>query len=113
MGRRDVLIAKYAKDIEDSLAQTPDIDLLTKVTIGCGPSIYVPDGETVAASDEAEVARIRDGYLKQRLGLPEGVELDTGLQQVLDDYGSANQNRYRAVVYYMLCRHFGRESAYI
>lgn len=37
MSKRDDLIAKYAADIKEKLGQTPDMDLLTKVTIGCGP----------------------------------------------------------------------------
>lgn len=112
MGKRDDLIAKYAKDIQDKLGQSPDMDLLRKVTIGCGPSIYNADGETVAASDKAEVERIRDSYLKKKLGLPDGPDLDAAIAKVLDAYGSSNRNKYRAVVYYLLCRHFGKEAAY-
>lgn len=112
MGKRDDLIAKYATDIQTKLGETPDMDLLTKVTIGCGPSIYNADAETVAGSDKDELARVRDSYLKKRLGLPDGPDLDAGIATVIDRYGSTNRNKYRAVVYYMLCRHFGRENAY-
>ncbi len=37
MGRRDDLIAKYADDLRTKCKVEPDMDLLTKVTIGCGP----------------------------------------------------------------------------
>jgi hypothetical protein len=33
----------------------PDMDLLTKVTIGCGPAIYDADASTVAASQPGEI----------------------------------------------------------
>jgi hypothetical protein len=112
MGKRDDLIAKYAQDIETKLGQTPDMDLLRKVTIGCGPSIYNADAETIAASDGAEVARVRDGYLIKKLGLAASDNLDSAIQSVMDQYGSSNRSKYRAVVYYMLCRHFGKESVY-
>ena len=51
MGKRDDLIAKYADDLKTKCKVTPDMALLTKVTIGCGPAIYDADSETVAASD--------------------------------------------------------------
>lgn len=112
MGKRDDLIAKYAADIQDKLGQAPDMDLLTKVTIGCGPSIYNADAETVAASDDAELERIRSSYLMKKLGLPDGPALMDGINAVIDAYGRSNRSKYRAVVYYLLCRHFGKESAY-
>jgi hypothetical protein len=112
MGKRDDLIAKYARDIETKLGQTPDMDLLRKVTIGCGPSIYNADAETIAASDGSEVARVRDSYLVKKLGLAESADLDSAIRTVMDQYGSSNRSKYRAVVYYMLCRHFGKEAVY-
>lgn len=112
MGKRDDLIAKYAQDIETKLGQKPDMDLLRKVTIGCGPSIYSADSETIAGSDKSEVARVRDSFLKKKLGLAESSDLDSAIQTVMDQYGSSNRSKYRAVVYYMLCRHFGKESVY-
>jgi hypothetical protein len=113
MGKRDDLIAKYAADIQDKLGQAPDMDLLTKVTIGCGPSIYDDDASTVASSDEAELERIKSSYLMKKLGLPDGPNLMEGINAVIDAYGRSNRNKYRAVVYYLLCRHFGKESAYL
>ena len=41
---------------------TPDMDLLTKVTIGCGPAIYDADASTVAAiakASELETVKMR------------------------------------------------------
>ena len=55
MSKRDELIAQYADDLKTKCKITPDMDLLTKVTIGCGPAIYSADSETVAASDAAEL----------------------------------------------------------
>ena len=40
MGKRDDLIAKYADDLKNKCGMEPDMALLTKVTIGCGPAIY-------------------------------------------------------------------------
>ena len=43
MSKRDELIAKYAADLKEKCGVSADMDLLTKVTIGCGPSIYNKD----------------------------------------------------------------------
>ncbi|MDB6180949.1 DUF2853 family protein [Paracoccus fistulariae] len=112
MSKREELIAKYAADIKDKLGETADMDLLTKVTIGCGPSIYSADSETVAASDNAELERVRDNYLIKKLGLPEGPNLMEAINACIDKYGRSNRNKYRAVLYYMLTRHFGKEAVY-
>jgi hypothetical protein len=48
MSARDELIVKYAADLIDKCGVRPDLDLLTKVTIGCGLSIYNADAATVA-----------------------------------------------------------------
>ena len=47
MGKRDDLIAQYAEDLSGKCGVTPDMDLLTKVTIGCGPAIYSADSALV------------------------------------------------------------------
>ncbi|MDT1063114.1 DUF2853 family protein [Paracoccus sp. CPCC 101403] len=112
MSKRDDLIAKYAADMKDKLGTAPDMDLLTKVVVGCGPSIYNSDAETVAASDPAELERIKQNYLIKKLGLGDSPELMDAINAVVAKYGSANRNKYRAVVYYMLCQHFSRQSAY-
>ena len=112
MGKRDELIAKYADDLKTKCGMTPDMDLLTKVTIGCGPSIYNDDASTVAASQDGELETIKNNFLIKKLGLSDSAALMDGINSVIDTYGRSNRNKYRAVVYYMLVKHFGKESVY-
>ena len=63
MSKRDDLIAKYAADLKDKCGMTANMDLLTKVTIGCGPSIYNADASTVSGSDEKELATVKNNFL--------------------------------------------------
>lgn len=112
MGKRDELIAKYADDLKDKCKVNPDMDLLTKVTIGCGPSIYDNDAQTVAASDPEELERIKNNFLIKKLGLKDGPALMEGINAAIDTYGKSERNKYRAVFYYLLVKHFGREAAY-
>lgn len=112
MSKRDELIAKYAADLKDKIGVNADMDLLTKVTIGCGPSIYNADSSTVSGSDVSELATVKNNFLIKKLGLSDGANLDEGIAAVMEQYGKSNRNKYRAVVYYLLTKHFNRESAY-
>ncbi|WP_299437082.1 DUF2853 family protein [uncultured Aquimarina sp.] len=112
MSKRDELITKYAADIKDKIGQTADMDFLTKVTIGCGPSIYNKDAATVSGSDQAELDTVKKNFLIKKLGLSDGPKLDEAIASVMDAYGKSNRNKYRAVVYYLLAKHFGKESVY-
>ncbi|MCK8520376.1 DUF2853 family protein [Aquimarina sp. D1M17] len=112
MSKRDELITKYASDIKDKIGQTPDMDLLTKVTIGCGPSIYNADAATVSGSDQSELDTVKKNFLIKKLGLADGPKLDEAIASVIEQYGKSNRNKYRAVVYYLLTKHFGKESIY-
>ncbi len=112
MGKRDDLIAKYADDLKNKCGMTADMDLLTKVTIGCGPAIYNADASTVAASQPSEIETVKQNFLIKKLGLKDGAELDSAIASVLDTYGKSERNKYRAVVYYMLTKHFKKESVY-
>ncbi|MFC0604409.1 DUF2853 family protein [Winogradskyella pulchriflava] len=112
MSKRDDLIAKYAADLKDKCGVNADMDLLTKVTVGLGPSIYNADSSTVSGSDEKELETVKNNYLIKKLGLKDGADLDKGIAKVMDTYGQSNRNKYRAVVYYLLCKHFKKESVY-
>ena len=112
MGKRDDLIALYANDLRTKCGMTPDMDLLTKVTIGCGPAIYNADASTVAGTQASELETVKENFLIKKLGMPDGPNLMAAINSVIDTYGRSERNKYRAVIYYMLTKHFGKESAY-
>ncbi len=112
MGKRDDLIAKYADDLKNKCGISLEMDLLTKVTIGCGPSIYNADASTVAGSQESELETVKKNFLMKKLGLSDGPELMQAINDVIETYGRSERNKYRAVIYYMLTKKFGKESVY-
>lgn len=112
MGKRDDLIAQYADDLRNKCGMEPDMALLTKVTIGCGPSIYDADASTVAGSQPSEIETVKNNFLMKKLGLPDSPDLMNAIDSVIETYGKSERNKYRAVVYYMLTKHFGKESVY-
>jgi hypothetical protein len=112
MSKREELIQKYANDLRTKCNVNPDMNLLKKVTIGCGPAIYSDDASTVSATDPSEIETVRNNFLIKKLGLSDSPKLDEGINKVLNVYGQSNRNKYRAVVYYLLTKHFGKESIY-
>ena len=99
MGKRDDWIEKYADDLKNKCKMTPDMDLLKKVTIGCGPSIYNADASTVAGSQASELETVKKNFLIKKLGLKDGPELMEAINSVIEVYGKSERNKYRAVVY--------------
>ncbi len=112
MSRRDELIEKYADDIKTKFGETPDMDLLTKVAVGLGPAIYNQDASKVSGSDDKELETVKNNFLIKKLGLSDGPALMDAIQKVIDTYGQSEKNKQRAVIYYMLAKHFGKQSAY-
>ena len=108
MSTQAELIELYTADLKEKCGvATPDVELLTKVTKGLGPSIYNNDASKVSGSDKTELDLVKNNFLIKKLGLA-----DTALDKVLEQYGKSNKNKYRAVVYYLLTKHFGKESVY-
>jgi hypothetical protein len=112
MGKRDDLIEQYAADIKSKFGETPDMDLLKKVAVGLGPSIYKSDASKVSGSDNKELETVKNSFLINKLGMSDDPKLMAAIARVLNIYGTSNRNKHRAVVYYMLARHFKKESAY-
>ena len=112
MSKRDDLIAKYASDLKDKCGMVADMNLLTKVTIGCGPSIYNADASTVSGTDKSELETVKKSFLMKKLGLADGPKLDEAIAKVMETYGKSNRTKHRPVVYYMLTKHFSKEAVY-
>ncbi len=110
--KREELIEKYAAEVKEKFGEQPDLDLLTKVTKGLGPAVYNNDASKVAGSDEKELEIVKTNYLIKKLGLHDGPKLMEAIHSVMEKYGSSNRTKYRAVIYYMLCKHFNKASAY-
>ncbi len=88
-------------------------DLIIKVTVGLGPSIYRKDAEMVSCSESSELERVRENFLKNKLGLTlSDPELDKAIQKVCEAMGSSNRTKYRALFYALLVKAFSKESVY-
>lgn len=111
MSKFDEAVALYEGEM-NKLGLAYDADLLKKVAKGLGPSIYNADSSKVSSTDKAEIDRVKANFLVKKLGLADGAALDEGIKAVVDQLGSSNRNKYRAMFYYLLVKHFGKEAIY-
>ena len=61
---------------------------------------------------DKELDTVRNNFLIKKLGLSDGPELMDAINSVIETYGKSERNKYRAVIYYMLTKHFGKEAVY-
>lgn len=110
MSKFDERVEKYTAAYKEKIGGKLDEELLKKVTKGLGPSIYSKDAETVSA-ESSEMQRVVDNYLVKKLGLS-GDGLMDSVAAVMEKYGKSERAKYRAIIYYMLCVHYKKESVY-
>jgi hypothetical protein len=77
----------------------------------CGIALQKTDSSLVSFTDEAEVARVRDNFLKNKLGLTNSeADLDQAIKSVADKM-KGDRTKNRVTVYYLLAEHFGKLSS--
>lgn len=101
MSKFDERIQRYTAQAK-KMKLDIDPELLHKITLSLGPSIYRRDAELVSCSDPKELARIKENFLIKKLGLRDGPKLDKVLKEVCDEYGL--KTKYRAIFYLQLIK---------
>ena len=69
------------------------------------------DAATVACSDKSELERVREGFMKKKLGLKEpDADLDKALKEVCEKMGTGNKSKCRVAFYYLVAEKFDKLS---
>jgi len=112
MGKRDDKIEQYATEAK-KLGLNLSNELIEKVTVGLGPSIYKKDSETVSCTQSSELDTVKKNFLQKKLGLTESdANMDAAIKKVCEAMGTTNRNKYRALFYALLTQEFKKESVY-
>jgi len=112
MSKRDEKIEQYTAEAK-KLGLKLSADLISKVTVGLGPSIYKKDSETVSCSQASELDTVKKNFLKKKLGLSASdADMDAAIKNVCEAMGKSNRNKYRALFYALLAQEFKKESVY-
>lgn len=78
----------------------------------CGIALQSRDASLVSFTDKSEVARVRDNFLKKKLGLSgSDAELDKAINAVAEQM-KGDRTKNRVTVYYLLADHFGKLSTF-
>lgn len=94
----------YAKGANDSA-----IDGIVKYL---GIALRSRDSSLVSFSDKEETARVRENFLKKKLGLTQpDAELDAAIAAVGEQM-KADRTKNRVTVYYLLAEKFGKLSMF-
>jgi hypothetical protein len=73
-----------------------------------GIALQYNDSSLVSASDPAELERVREKFLKGKLGREESdADLDAAIASVMGRMSGENR-KSRVTVYYLLAEHFGQ-----
>lgn len=83
-----------------------DTNVVAAIVRYCGIALQNRDSSLVSFTDEVEVARVRENYLKKKLGLTDS---DASLNQAIAAVGErmkGDRTRNRVTVYYLLAEHF-------
>ena len=106
-----VVSKDWASDVKNYIP-TPDERAIDGIVKYCGIALQKQDSALVSFTDPAEVARVRENFLKKKLGLTgSDAELDAAIAQVRDRM-KEDRTKNRVTVYYLLAQHFGKLSAF-
>lgn len=112
MNKLEEKIALYKEKMKEIEPNFDEV-LLEKITRSLGPSIYKKDSEVVSCTSQKEIERVRNNFLRMKLGLDMDDEvLDEAIKEVCEKMGRSNPNKYRAIFYYLLVKRFNKESLF-
>jgi hypothetical protein len=97
-------VRKYAPNADDKA--------IAGIVRYLGIALQNRDSALVSFSDREELARVRDSFLKKKLGLTASdAELDKAIAAVGEKLKS-DRSKNRVTVYYLLAEQFGKLSAF-
>jgi len=111
MSKFDEAVELYLGEMK-KLGIKTDVAMLTKIAKGLGPSIYRADAAKVSSSDKTELDRVKKNFLIKKLGMEDTPKLDEGINDVIEQIGKSNRNKYRAIFYYLLVKRFRKSGLY-
>lgn len=97
----------YTEDVK-KYAPFADAAAVAGIVKHLGIALRGRDSSLVSAGDAEELKRVREGFMKKKLGLMQNDdELDAAVQEVMKTM-AGEHNKSRVTVYYLLAEKFGK-----
>ena len=97
-------VKKYAPEADDAA--------IKGIVKHCGIALQSRDASFVACQDKSERDRVRDSFLKKKLGLTApDAELDAAIMDICQKM-KADRDKSRVAFYYLLAEKFGKLAAF-
>lgn len=101
----------WAADVK-KYASNADDNTIAGIVRYCGIALQKRDSSLVSLADKEEFERVRDNFLKKKLGLTNtDTELDEAISAVAAKM-KGDRTKNRVTLYYLLAEHFGKLSAF-
>ena len=97
-------VSKYVDDIK-KYTSSVDEDAVGKIVKHLGIALRNRDSALVSGTDPKELERVRESWLKKKLGLSGDDKLDAAIGSVMETM-KADRMKGRVTVYYLLADHF-------
>lgn len=97
----------WAADVK-KYSPSADDKAIAGIVRYCGIALQNRDSSLVSLTDKEEVARVRNNFLKKKLGLTQS---DGDLDKAIAEVGAkmkADRTKNRVTLYYLLADHFGK-----
>ena len=92
-------VRKYVADADETVVKA--------IVRYCGIALQNRDSSLVAFSDSKETDRVRENYLKKKLGLTDSDDVLDGAIAAVGNRMKEDRTKNRVTVYYLLAEHFG------
>ena len=103
-------MADWAADVK-KYAPNADDKVIAGIVRHCGIALQKADSSLVSFSDQAELDRVKKGFLTKKLELATDAEKDAALAAVGEKLKGVSRKN-RVTVYYLLAEHFNKLSLF-
>lgn len=101
----------YVADVKNYTSSV-DEDAVAGIVRHLGIALRSRDASLVSCSDPTELARVRDGFCRKKLALPDSDDaVDASLQAVCEKM-KGDRTKARVTFYYLLAEHYGKLSLF-
>jgi len=105
------MAGNWAADVKKYVPNAND-KAIAGIVKYCGIALQKRDSSLVSFADPEEVARVRNNFLKKKLGITQSDnELDKAIMAAADRM-KGDRTKNRVTVYYLLADHFGKLSLF-